>query len=51
MFCNGLDSSETIVSALLVRKADANDAKGSVSGFEIAPPSKGGGSDKQLTVN
>ena len=35
-------------SLLLVRKADA---KGSVSGCEIAPPSKGGGSDKQLAVN
>ena len=33
---------------LLVRKANA---KGSVSGFEIAPPGKGGGSDKQLAVN
>ena len=36
------------VSILLVRKANA---KGSVSGFEIAPPSKGGGSDKHLAVN
>ena len=36
----------TTVSILLVRKANA---KGSVSGFEIAPPSKGG--DKQLAVN
>ena len=26
-------------------------AKGSVSGFEIALPSKDGGSDKQLAVN
>ena len=33
----------TTVSILLVRKANA---KGSDSGFEIAPPSKGGGSDK-----
>ena len=38
----------TTVSILLVRKANA---KGSVSGFEIAPPSKGGGSDKHLAVN
>ena len=38
----------TTVSLLLVRKANA---KGSVSGFEIAPPSKGDGSDKQLAVN
>ena len=38
----------TTVFILLVRKANA---KGSVSGFEIAPPSKGGGSDKQLAVN
>ena len=36
------------VSILLVRKANA---KGSVSGFEIAPPSKGGGSDKHLALN
>ena len=36
------------VSILPVRKANA---KGSVSGFEIAPPSKGGGSDKHLAVN
>ena len=36
------------VSVLLVRKANA---KGSVSDFEIAPPSKGGGSDKHLAVN
>ena len=36
------------VSILLVRKANA---KGNVSGFEIAPPSKGGGSDKHLAVN
>ena len=39
---------KTTVSILLVRKANA---KGSVSGFEIAPPSKGGGSDKHLAVN
>ena len=38
----------TTVSILLVRKANA---KGSVSGFEIAPPGKGGGSDKHLAVN
>ena len=38
----------TTVSILLVRKANA---KGSVSGFEIATPSKGGGSDKHLAVN
>ena len=38
----------TTVSILLVRKANA---KGSVSGSEIAPPSKVGGSDKQLAVN
>ena len=47
-----IDSSKlvgiTTVSILLVRKANA---KGSVSGFEIAPPSKGGGSDKHLAVN
>ena len=36
------------ISILLVRKAKA---KGSVSGFENAPPSKGGGSDKHLAVN
>ena len=36
------------VSILLVRKANA---KGNVSGFEIAPPSKGGGSDKHLALN
>ena len=35
----------TTVSILLVRKADA---KGSVSGFDIAPPSQGGGSDKTV---
>ena len=34
--------------SILVRKANV---KGSVSGFEIAPPSKGGGSDKHLAVN
>ena len=39
---------KTTVSILLVRKANA---KGSVSDFEIAPPSKGGGSDKHLAVN
>ena len=38
----------TTVSILLVRKANA---KGSVSGFEIAPLSKGGGSDEQLAVD
>ena len=38
----------TTVSILLVRKANA---KGSVSGFEIAPPSKGGSSNKHLVVN
>ena len=38
----------TTISILLVRKANA---KGSVSGFEIAPLSKGGGSDKHLAVN
>ena len=38
----------TTVFILLVRKANA---KGSVIGFEIAPPSKGGGSDKHLAVN
>ena len=36
------------VSILLVRKANA---KGSVSGFKIAPPSKGCESDKHLAVN
>ena len=36
------------VSVLLVPKANANS---SVSGFEIAPPSKGGGSDKHLVVD
>ena len=39
---------ESTVSILLVQKANA---KGSVSGFEIAPPSKGGCSNKQLAVN
>ena len=38
----------TTVSILLVWKANA---KGSVSGFEFAPPSKAGGSDKHLAVN
>ena len=36
------------VPILLVRKVNAT---GSVSGFKIAPPSKGGSSDKQLAVN
>ena len=36
------------VSILLVRKVNA---KGSVSDFEIAPLSKGGGSDKHLAVD
>ena len=44
----GLCGNQTTVSILLVRKANA---KGSVSDFEIAPPSKGGGSDKHLAVN
>ena len=38
----------TTFSTLLVRKANA---KGRVSGFEIAPPNKGGGSDKHLAVD
>ena len=38
----------TTVSILLVRKVNA---KGSVSGFEIAPSSKDGGSDKRLAVD
>ena len=38
----------TTVSILLVRKTNA---KGNVSGFEIAPLSKDGGSDKHLVVN
>ena len=34
----------TTVSILVVWKANGNFARGSVSAFEIAPPSKGGGS-------
>ena len=45
---NIYSAAATTVSILLVRKANA---KGSVSGSEIAPPSKGGGSDKHLAVN
>ena len=45
---NMISTSLTTVFILLVRKANA---KGSVSGFEIASPSKGGGSDKHLGVN
>ena len=46
--CQRRANGQSTVSILLVRKANA---KGSVSGFEIAPPSKGGGSDKHLAVN
>ena len=42
---------DSTVSILLVRNVRKANAKGSVSGFEIAPPSKGGGSDKHLALN
>ena len=38
----------TTLSILLVRRTNA---KGSVSGFKIAPPSKGGGCDKHVAVD
>ena len=59
LFCNistiqGLDrqrvSTVSRFNHSLYMQKEAN-AKGSVSGFEIAPPSKDNGNDKQLAVN